>query len=813
MKRIFLSLLSLLIILPVVGQDKLSSFQKKVLLEKVQEYCNLLKDFSSNIEKIDLIDTIYVCCENERVQTYDDLQNSTTEKGAESSTLPLFQYLQNVTFQYDNELQLSFSDFKCETTIDEPITSTDVRSYATVHVKKTIKGANINKSVNELIKVNLENYKISGTIHEDFENSEYVYLKALEQYQEKKYDRALELFRKCTNSTIFAGRYRAMTMIGRIFVEKGKIYDAKEWLTKASEQDPSASLLLASIYLGKLTNGVTYLEVPLQIQNKTLGLELLERNVDNVDADYPEIAAQAMVTLAGIYIQGTVVPRNDKKFFEILNKLYYSFLTTKLSYLSTFSATGLMASYFGIKEDYMSAYKIFDMLQRELNAVHPEFQPIIAAMEQQKEIFKKAMNNVDVNVSQEYSLAYELVNKKEYEKAIAEFKKLADKGDMNACVVMFYYYSPWGGVAQNDFDRYLLSLQDKNKKKALSYLRKAAEKGHVLSYRMLGAISLIDDETRDIDESIKWTLLFEDNTVFAVGQTLAGLYTSFTNERPEFKSIIMEKLKKYTSTSGAANYMLSKFYKENDHDLYNKYIEDGCQFGYFPCLYTKTDDCIQANNLIEAEQMAMKLIERGYPSGYVFKGKIEEIRGNYKNAYDCYMIGYDKNLYDAAIALAKMYHDGKYVDKNFEKAKQFIQQSITWAKEAFDDEEVKNAEELLAQWEQEATNVQESDIANNNQPVDNADIIIAKNLEQLTDASLDPEKKIELSESLASMLFESNSSVVKTVSSNGSTVIATQKVEDFMLQLISYSKQISITVVNKEIGNNGKIKSLSVILK
>lgn len=807
MKRYFFLLFCLSIILPIAGQDRLNNSEKKEIIEKVQKYCDLLKQFSSNIEKIELMDTLFEYCENERVQTYNDLQSTTKANTVESYSLPLFQYLQDITFNYDNKLALSFSDFKCESVVDEPVTLSENKTYATVHFKKSIKGDNISKSVNELVKVNLENFKISGTILEDFENPDYIYITALGYYQNGKIDKALEAFKKCTNSTIFSGRYRAMTMCGRIYVEKKNWNEAISWLSKASEQDPSASLLLALVYTGQIFLN-TSIEVPIQYQNKALALELLTRNVDNIDVDYPEIALQSMVRLASIYLEGMIVPRNYEKFFGLLKKLVPSNFPPSLYSGCTFFTATLLTLYKMINEDFKSAYKMTDMLQHESILLNFNEQAI-ASIEQQKEVLQKAMNNVDPF----YNYVNELVNKKEYEKAIIEFRKLAENGDPYACNVMYMYYYPIDGQPQSDFDVFLYNNKDKNKKKAISYLRKAADKGDLQCIYYLSGLLLIDEEIRDIDESIKWTLFHEDNSKFDRKVCLAGLIPGFVAENKDLQTSILEKIIQYAATSGAANFIISTFYKENNPELYEKYTNDGAQMGYFPCMYNQAENYLKSHNLDDVEKTANKMIEKGYHEGYVFIGKSKEAQGIYKEAFDAYITAYNKKNYDAAISIAHLYHDGKFVEKSLEKAKEYLQQGIMWAKEELDNVEAQNAEQLFAQWIQEPSNVQEENSADNNHNGDNTNSQIAKNLEQLTDPSLDPDKKIELSELLISTLFESQNSIVKTVSANGSTIVATQKVEDFMLQLVSYNRKITIEVITKEMGTADKIKSLSIMIK
>lgn len=278
----------------IMGQTNLTKENREKIINHVKQYCELLKDFSGNAENIELLDTILAKCENGKVQTFDDLATKHSTTDIEFNSMPLFQYLQNVTTKYDNELQMSFSDFKCEKVISEPSVSGDLplsSSYAIVHVVKKIQGKGLDVAVPLKITVNTSNMKIGGTVSEKYEDPHSTYLRAMEYQQAGKVSIAREYLEKCTKYRTYSGRYRAMTMLGLSYVQEKKWKEAIDILTKASEHDPVGGIALA-LLLGQD-------DIPLELKNAPKSMSLLEKYASQRDKDFPlaQIMANGMLGL------------------------------------------------------------------------------------------------------------------------------------------------------------------------------------------------------------------------------------------------------------------------------------------------------------------------------------------------------------------------------------------------------------------------------------------------------------------------------------------------------------------------------------
>lgn len=204
--------------------ESLSSEARQKIENRVKEYCQLMTLFSGNIENITLLDSIVSMCENNKVQTFDDLTTKEKSPNIEYNSYPLFQYLQNITSKYENSLNFEFSDFACEKVISEPkMNSTGLdeedlksgssllsNSYALVNVTKHIKGNGINHTVRLRVTVNISNMKIGGTVSQDYEDPYSLYLEGISLINEGKTKKGFELLKRSSSYKTYAGRYRAM---------------------------------------------------------------------------------------------------------------------------------------------------------------------------------------------------------------------------------------------------------------------------------------------------------------------------------------------------------------------------------------------------------------------------------------------------------------------------------------------------------------------------------------------------------------------------------------------------------------------------
>ena len=163
---------------PVMSQTvRLSADERGAVEERVKKYCGFMELFAGNLEQIDKMDSIFAMCENDKVQTFDDISPRAKSGDIEYNSLPLFQYLQNITSKFDNSLQVEYSGFRCEKVVSEPKMNSLglggsgmpggvslTNAYASVRVVKKIKGSGIDKSVPLRIMVNLSSFKIGGTV-------------------------------------------------------------------------------------------------------------------------------------------------------------------------------------------------------------------------------------------------------------------------------------------------------------------------------------------------------------------------------------------------------------------------------------------------------------------------------------------------------------------------------------------------------------------------------------------------------------------------------------------------------------------------
>ena len=87
-------------IISVVNSEttKLTPDAKNKVVERVKEYCDLMKGFSGDVEKVDNMETIYGMCENSNVSVFNDLVKAST-KDVSDNAMPLQQYMMLITSQ------------------------------------------------------------------------------------------------------------------------------------------------------------------------------------------------------------------------------------------------------------------------------------------------------------------------------------------------------------------------------------------------------------------------------------------------------------------------------------------------------------------------------------------------------------------------------------------------------------------------------------------------------------------------------------------------------------------------------------------
>lgn len=276
MKKIIVSLW-LLCPLCAWAATPIESIQEQAI-EQVKEYCTLMSQFAGNADNIDKVDKIVALCENNRVSTFDDFKQNThvfTER-------PLFDYLQNITLTYENNVQIDYSQYQYEGTFSAPSTFNGIPgdTYMKILVTKKMRGKGVNKTIRNIITVNTATMKIGGTVDEGFQSPYGIYIEGIKAMQKKEYDKAEELLKKASQFEFFSHRYRAKIYLGLLYQKRGKLNEGFQALIEVGENDPLAEFFLSTIY---------YLDGPAEFKDVAKALQIIEKNVAYENKDFPQI--------------------------------------------------------------------------------------------------------------------------------------------------------------------------------------------------------------------------------------------------------------------------------------------------------------------------------------------------------------------------------------------------------------------------------------------------------------------------------------------------------------------------------------------
>lgn len=365
MKSLILSfsiMLCCLLPLQVNAQStlKLTKADKEKIVNRVKEYCDLISTFSKDIEQIDKMEDIFNLCENSKVQTFDDIADLTKQKSGEYHSIPLFQYLQNITTKYENSINITYSDFKCERTVSEPSLGGGLEgnTYAIVHVVKTLKAKGLNKTIPLKITLNTNNFKIGGTVSESYEDPNMLYLKGLEAKDNSDYKKAIEYLKKCFAYKTYPNRYRAMTTLGQIYKIMGKWDESVACLKEAAEHDPVGGITLAGMYTEPTT--------PAKYKNGFAALALLEKYAGYKDKDYPIYQIMANYMLSALYLQGNMIPKDINKALEYQLKASNMAIEEHENF-AWYITQILSLGYYAATENYDGAAKTLEDMEKNFN--------------------------------------------------------------------------------------------------------------------------------------------------------------------------------------------------------------------------------------------------------------------------------------------------------------------------------------------------------------------------------------------------------------------------------------------------------------
>ena len=86
-------------------------------------------------------------------------------------------------------------------------------------------------------------------------------------------------------------------------------------------------------------------------------------------------------------------------------------------------------------------------------------------------------------------------------------------------------------------------------------------------------------------------------------------------------------------------------------------------------------------------------------------------------------------------------------------------------------------------------------------------------LNQVFDKTLGEDARIEQSQKALAEVFASPKAIVKTVGSNGKTIVSTETAEDFMLRLATMKTDKMMVEVSSKKDNNNKLTELTIQMK
>lgn len=822
MKRIFIIMCSFLICgADLAAAVKLLPEDRELLIQHVKQYCELLKNFSCNMENVTLMDSIVAKCENNKVQTFNDLTTEHSKSNIEYNSVPLFQYLQNITTKYDNEMEMSFSDFKCEKTVTESSVgdASLQTSYAMIHVLKKIKGKNLNVTVPLKITINTSNLKIGGTVSEEYEDPHSLYLRGLEFSQDGKMAKARECFEKCATYRTYSGRYRAMTMMGASFLKEQRWKEAIEILTKASENDPVGGIQLAMFLAGDL--------LPIELRNPQKALSLLEKYASVRDKDFPSMQPLAKFALGGLYGQGKAVPADRKKATEYLDEACS--LALKENEFGIFALAGIanIALIMEEKLDQESfmirlkpietaiAFVSMKEMQNSLyQLVYETKTGLYGSLKQYDEALKMAMKVKEYSPLRGNLLMAEIYNETQrYDLALQHYQMAAGMGEPKSCYNMFLYYFPFENINEAELDGFNKFLQlshtNKNEKKAINYLKKAAENGNLdAMYGLAQMYAMPVFGMVDYGEMVKWALLRIENgssyNDLGSNSVISMMYY-FTIAEKHYE--IVDILKQHATKEASANAMLSEIYRadefpQKDSLISFEYVKKAAEMGSLICMAQMAHFLLNDNDTLACERMCNKMIAKKYPWGLTIMGDVERGRKHYKKAYDYYQQAHEMKFFEGSFELAELYLEGLGVPKDIDKAIEYADSAMVFAK--FEGREG-DVYELWKKCHATRTN---GEVVQQTPALPDAPDISC--LSQITDANIPTDKRIALSEDMQDKLFASPKAVVKTVGANGNTIVATETAEDFMLRLSTSIHISKIKMLKCTTDEHGKITEMTI---
>lgn len=799
---------------------KLTKADKEKIVNKVKQYCDLISTFSKDIEQIDKMEDIFSLCENSKVQTFDDIADFTKQKSGEYHSVPLFQYLQNITTKYENSINITYSDFKCERTVSEPSLGGGLEgnTYAIVHVVKTLKAKGLNKTIPLKITLNTNTLKIGGTVSETYEDPNMLYLKGLEAKDNSDYKKAIEYLKKCFAYKTYPNRYRAMTTLGVIYKIMGKWDESVACLKEAAEHDPVGGITLAGMYTDPTT--------PAKYKNGFAALALLEKYAGYKDKDYPIYQIMANYMLASLYLQGNMIPKDMIKALEYQSKASNMAIEEHENF-AWYLTQILSLGYYAITENYDGAAKTLENMEKNFDLflndqldetknniktliyqtagmLYAERQDKVKAYEYLQKL--QEMNGPTITLA----IANIYTTLKEYDNAIHFYKIGAQEGNADCANIMSLYYMPDTEITYDmvEFDKYLFSPRaDKDYGLCFDYTKTGAEKGNINCIARLASMYLIGTKftTTNLKEALRWTCLYADNCSYTISTPIgmANYALSLCEQQNDTEALgMLEEMEKQGSPSASYfKYFYYNYFKKDSTEAYNSIIKSAEQ-GYFLALNDICAFTYQANDSVNNYYWCQKMIDRNYSEGYSQMAAYEEkFNHDYKKSIELQKQAFNMENPYAAYSLGMSYKNGDTgLEKDLETAKAYFYKTIEFVKDpnSLYARDADSARIKLREIEEELLSYHP-----------NAPSYLTK-MQELTDGSKSPEWRINESKKLLDELFASSKAKVMVVGSNGTTIVNTETAEDYLLYLGTSGKKLVLKEVKTNKDESGKITEIKI---
>ena len=865
MKRLS-SILYLLLTLSISAssaskEPKLDAQTQQQVIDRVKVYCNLMQEFSGDVEKIENMDKILDMCENSNVSVFNDLATAST-KDISDNSMPLQQYMMMVTDKFENNVKTSYSGYKYVKMVVQPspLKEFDAARYAFVKVDKQVDAPGIKSKQRLNIIVNTSTMKVSSTISEDYEDPQRVYLEALEKFNDGDYKAAVPLFEKVSVLQRFSGRFRAKSMLGWIYAEQKEYQKAYDLLREGSTEDPLGGVLLASKIL--MNN-----QVLVNLINFTEGVNILKRLSNVRDKEIPtmHLIAQSTIAEASINLQTLTsnIELTEAERLKISNDLISDPATNNAFRMRGYWLKGISDYLTGDAEKRKNGLKYLDkaeglLYQANLDALtyeHWDLQLSVSKM-----IYLKYLEDNDGFDKIIRSLAFDkpysagivaqlLLGNGDYENALIYFRKASDIGDPYATyIVSLTYLPPFRTPFPTYVNIYLSELfrmnseaiprdkwiefvgfllkdrsQVRSSEEFLKWNQKAINLGDVNAMEdraFFEAVGDIPCNTKNIEHALDLACTAAcvgmRSRTFKLGATYAWAIASEMNSNISFENTTACKYLKGLDMqgNGAASYLLAAGYMTELKDTVQaiNYLERSKNAHYYDGMYEYGKWLLEEKKDYNQAFTLFKLLTV-YPVSYAYSklGNIEkDYRHNYYEAVKYYQEGIGKDQdFECYEGLSDIYKDGLGCEKDLNKAKEMIEAAIAFvelkyggevANDDFDDivrlKKKKNAIDSLITAEGGTNAV--SPIARLNQVLVN---------------TLGEDARIEQSQKALAEVFASPKAIVKTVGSNGKTIVSTETAEDFMLRLATMKTDKMMVEVSSKKDNNNKLTELTIQMK